>query len=329
MWSALAAGALALAAAGCSAFSSAGDWSDYRRTRIASSLEERLAAGQRYLSERPDGAFRRDVGIWFEHAEEIFYRSKKGSRTGLYAYLRALPHGPHAAAAERRIAELEHLENALRAELDKSAAAVEARVAGPAAVARIHARKELDDWVARWLDDTVFQAPLSRAKAELIIPFSLSLPSPRCGPLDPPQHGATRRCSKLLALDYEVDGPQGSEPREATLEIAVLEDPFGTPIEATVGGPDLFLRLEETYRVKPLASDDAGQRAAAGARAAVFVNRIFGGAVSDAPGCVRPIEPPVALRLVCEGLRVEVLPATAPGEDDRIVIAPARAPAAR
>ncbi len=319
--------ALALALAGCGTFSSSGDFSAYRATRVAPTFEERLAAAQRYLAERPDGVFHAEVRATFDHAEEVYYASKEGSRTGLYAYLKALPRGPHAGAAERRIAELEHVERALRAELDRSAAAVEARIAGPGAVLRLHARKDLDDWLGRLLDDTVFHAPLSLAKADLIIPFALSLPSPRCAPLDaagpPPARGATRRCAKLLDLPYEVDGPQGPEPREATLEIAVLEDSSGAPVEVTVGGPDLFLRLEETFRVKPLASDDPGQRAAAGARAAETVKRVFSGAVSDARSCVRPSEPPVALRLQCEGLHVEVLPATAPGEDDRIVIAPA------
>jgi len=325
--SVLAAGLLALAAGGCSTFSSASDWSAYRATRVAPSLENRLAAAQRYLADRPDGVFRADVRAWFDHAEEIYFTSKKGSVTGLHAYLKALPRGPHAGAADSRIAELEHVERSRRAELDKSAAEVEARVAGPAAVARVHVRKELDDWLARFLDDTLFQAPFSRARAELIVPFSLSLPSPHCAALDAPVHSATRRCSKLLELPYEVDGPTGPEPREATLEVSVLEDPFGVPVEVTVGGPDLFLRLEETYRVKPIAPDEPGQRAVGGARAAVFVNRAFSSTVgvSDPRACVRPILPPVALRLQCEGLHVEVLPATAPGEDDRIVIAPAGA----
>jgi hypothetical protein len=208
--------------------------------------------------------------------------------------------------------------------MDRLAAEVEARIAGPGAVARTRFRKELDAWLGRFLDRGVFGAPISAAKADLVIPWSLSLPHQRCALLQAPDRKADRRCTKLLELDYEVEGATEREPREATLEISVLEDAFGVPLEVTLGGPDLFLRLEETYRIKPAGE---AERAAAGARAAAFVRRAFAKDVSSAEDCVRPTEPPAALRLACEGLQVEVFPAAAPGEDDLIVIVPVRGPA--
>jgi hypothetical protein len=349
--------ALALVASiecGCSVLASTGDWAAYRATRVAPTFEARVAAAQRYLTDRPDGAFRSDVRAYFLHAEEVFYASKKDSYDGLEAYLEALPQGPHHEEAARRIAEIQAPGRNRRAELDRTAADAVKRAAGPAAVARARVRENLDGWLLRFLDAAVFRAPLSAAKADLIIPFSLSLPSPRCAPLDlgshegdshdggsapkppaegshdggsapkPPAEGspAVRRCAKLLELPYQVEGPRESEGREATLEIAVVEDAFGTPLEVTLGGPDLFLRLEETYRVKPLATGDAGERGAAVARAVTFVDRAFSGAVDDPESCARPVRPPLALRLACKGVRVDVLPAAAPGEDDRIVVAP-------
>jgi hypothetical protein len=314
--------AVALTATGCATgfASSSADYRDYRATRVAPTLEKRLAAAQRYLEQRPTGVFHTEVRGWFIRAEDAFYSSKKGSRTGLAAYLDALPRGPHKEAAAQRIEALDAISRS--AELDKLAAGVEARVSGPGALARTQVRKELDAWLSRFLDPKVFRAPMSQAKADLVIPFSLSLPAPRCEILEPAQGRAARRCAKLLELPYEILKPEGPEPREATVEITVLEDAFGTPLEATLGGPDLFLRLEETYRIVPMASDDPAQRAAAAARAAAFVRRVFAHAVSDGERCARPAQGPAAVRLACEGMQVEVFPASTPGEDDTIVMVP-------
>jgi hypothetical protein len=313
---------LALAATGCATgwLSSPTDYGSFRATRVAPTFEKRLAAARRYLDERPNGAFRAEILAWFVRAEEAFYASKKGSRTGLAAYLEALPTGPHVEEARRRIAALDAISRG--AELDRLAADVEAKVSGPGAAARTRVRQELDAWLTRFLDPKVFRAPMSAAKADLVIPFSLSLPPLRCELLDPPQGQTARRCAKLLELPYEIQKPEGSEPREATVEIAVLEDAFGTPLEATLGGPDLFLRLEETYRIVPMVSDDAAHRSAAATRAVAFVKRAFGKAVSDAETCARPAQGPASLRLACEGMQVEVFPAPAPGQDDLIVMVP-------
>ena len=311
--------ALGLLGSGCGTgfVSTAGDFGAYRATRVAPPLEARLAAAQKYLDERPAGTFRAEVRAWFIRAEEAYYASKKGSRTGLAAYVEALPGGPHAGEATRRVEELDSISKS--SQLDRLAAEVEARVSGPGAAARTRFRRELDAWLARFLDPQVFGAPLSTAKASLVIPWSLSLPAQRCTLLDPPTPPTARRCAKLLEIPYEIMGPEGREPREATLEITVLEDAFGAPLEVTLGGPDLFLRLEETYRIRPTGAED---RAAAGVRAAAFVRRAFSQDVSAAAACVHPAQAPAALRLACEGVQVEVFPTEVPGEDDTIVIVP-------
>jgi hypothetical protein len=140
--------------------------------------------------------------------------------------------------------------------------------------------------------------------------------------VDPPEGRTARRCAKLVELPYEILKPEGPEPREATVEITVLEDAWGTPLEVHLGGPDLFLRIEETYRIAPMASDDPAQRSAAAARAVAFVRRAFGKAVSDAESCARPAQGPAALRLACEGMQVEVFAASTLGEDDLVVMVP-------
>ena len=106
------------------------------------------------------------------------------------------------------------------------------------------------------------------------------------------------------------------------MQIDVVLDPDGAPIEVTLGGPDLFLRLLETYRVKPLDGGDVQARAAAIARAGEIVEAVFDRVVSDAPACRRKAEPPVTLALACGGVGVSVRASAAPGEDDRVVVSP-------
>jgi hypothetical protein len=312
--------AAALAAAGCTGsglFASAGDWSAYRATRVEPTLELRLTAAASYLKQRPDGAFRHEVRAWFERAEDLYYASKKGSRTGLRAYLDALPEGPHREEVEIRLVEYER-----PSDLDKAAAAAEARITGPGARARAAVRRELDDWLGRWLEPRSFVAPLVDARADLVIAWSLALPSPRCEMFDPPHGTTARRCVKLIELPYEVDGPHGPEAREATVELTLLEGADGIPREVDIAGPDLFVRLEETYRIKPIPPDDPALRKAAADRATALVKRVFDRVVSDAASCVAPAQRPAALRLACEGLQVEVFPTSTPGEDDLITVVP-------
>jgi hypothetical protein len=312
--------ALALGITGCATGFAASprDWAAYRQTRVAPTLEQRLAAAQRYLKDHPDGAFRDEVRAHFDRTEALYYASKKDSRAGLEAYLAALPNGPHKEEAYDRIEQLYAL---TRKEADEASAEAEARISGPAATARAKVREELGAWITRFLDPKLFLAPFAQASAGVIVPFSLSLPSPRCVRLDAPKGRGVRRCIKLLSLEYTIDVDRKPEPREAIVEVTVLESAEGVPVEIGIGGPDLFLRIEETVRVKAVPPGEPAQRAAATARALKLIEGAFTSAV---PGddCQKPPIPPVALSLACGGVHLDVIPAGKAGEDDRIVIGP-------
>jgi hypothetical protein len=115
-----------------------------------------------------------------------------------------------------------------------------------------------------------------------------------------------------------VDGL--SEAREATLEITLFQDAEGRPVEARIGGPDLFLRLEETFTIRALPRGEPEPRIAAMARAAELVRGAFFHAVPSGAQCKRPPEAPIFLDLACAGLHVSVRSAVVEGEDDLIVI---------
>jgi hypothetical protein len=328
----VAAATILLAAPGCggSGFLAApDDYTAYRRTRIAPTLEGRLAAADRYLASYPEGAFLPEVRAWFDRAEPVFFAAKEGSLAGLQDYTKTLPSGPHHAQATKQLARLE----AARDRKDLATAEDVTSGVDRATADRAAVRAELTTWIGLFLDASLWDAPLSQARAALIVPWSLSLPSPSCTPLEPsakpgeglpPPRGATRRCAKLLALPYSVVVEGFAEAREVTLEITVFQDAEGRPIEARIGGPDLFLRVEETFTIRALPRGEPEPRIAAMARTAALVRGVFFEAVPAGGQCKRPPASPVFLDLACAGLHVSARSAVDQGEDDLILIRAAR-----
>ena len=74
---AMVAAATILAAAsgcGCGGFvTSPADYTAYRATRVAPTLDARLSAAERYLASYPDGAFVAEVRASFDRAEPVFF----------------------------------------------------------------------------------------------------------------------------------------------------------------------------------------------------------------------------------------------------------------
>ncbi|MCC6558357.1 MAG: hypothetical protein IT372_35915 [Polyangiaceae bacterium] len=318
--------ALGLPACGAAAplFVGRGEYAAYRATRVEPTLEGRLAAAGRYLDRYPEGVYAAEVRAYLGRAEPVFYEAKRGSVAGLEAYLRALPSGAFAGDAQGRLQQMRRA----RAEGDPAArvaAEAEARIDAEQAERR-RVREELSTWVSRFLDAGLWSRPMSEAPAEVIIPFSLALPSPVCHTLEAGEEGApgvgSMRCAKLLALPYTVRVEGESEAREATVEVAAIEDPAGRPLAISIGGPDLFLRLEETRAVRALAADDASARVGGISQAADLAAAAFRKRVSPDPACKRQPVAPVVLDLACAGVRLVVRAALEPGGDDLIVVGP-------
>ena len=323
---------IAVATAGCakSGFLAApDDYTAYRTTRLAPTLDGRIEAAGRYLESYPEGAFQPEVRAWFDRAEPVFFAAKEGTIAGLREYTRALPSGPHRARAAKELGRLEAARDRHDlASADDVTAGVDKATAERAAV-----RAELTSWLGLFLDVPLWDAPLSQAKAALIVPWSLSLPSPTCVLLEagtkpgeglPPPQGAARRCTKLLELPYSVVVEGLSEAREATLEITLFQDADGRPVEARIGGPDFFLRLEETYTIRALPRGEPEPRIAAMARVAELVRSAFSRAVPAGSQCRRPPAAPIFLDLACAGLHVSARSAVVEGEDDLLLIRAAR-----
>lgn len=313
---------LSLAAAGCAPMKALAtphdDYAAYRATRLAGTFDDRLAAASLYLNRFPEGDYAAQVRAYFNEAEPIFYAAKRGSVAGLEAYLRALPTGPR---SEQVLDELRELRAAKSAREDlREASAMGARLSVLASQ-RARVRTELETWLRRFLDPATWSRSMRDAPDDFIVAWSFGLPAPVCRAPDegaPPEHA--RRCSKILELPYMVTVDSQPEERQATIEIAVTEDAAGRPLEVTIGGPDLFLRVEETYDARGISREDTAKRASAATRAVNLVRREFEERIGIDPDCRRPPSAPVLLHFACKGLRVTVRAPSAAGEDDAISI---------
>ncbi|MRG90520.1 hypothetical protein [Polyangium spumosum] len=315
---------LAGLASGCAALrpvtTSAAEYSAYRTTRVSPTLEGRIVAAARYLARYPDGAFVTEVRGFYTMAEPLYFEEHRATAEGLHVYLAALPRGPHAAEARQRLERL--AEKGPRAEggFDRAVMDTNARLARLAGE-RGAAREQITTSLRMWLDPDAFARPLSEAKAELVVPWSLSLPRPRCTWNDEAP-GGEMRCEKLFELPYEVRRGEGTEERQATVEVVVVEDARGRPRRVTIGGPDLFVRLEETFSGRAIEPGDPSGRAAGVSRATALVRREFFARISDDPSCRKRSRAPKILELACGGVRATVEAALDSTDDDHIVITP-------
>jgi len=283
------------------------DYADYRLTRVAPTVSERLQAAVRYLERHPDGVFRDAVARWYGRVEPVFFQASSDSLAGAEKYLSALPNGPHADRAEQ-------LRDAFRAaarveageRVAEQGAAFERRLAA-AAKARDEVLVAYTAWIGRVLDFNGWGRPLGEAPE----PFAsawLAEPKPKC---------TSDRCWKALSLPYELEIAGKAEKFVCLLEISVRLTK-GRVADVTVAGPALFARLAEAHLARPTTADDQGR-----ARARAWAIELTEGAAErrlPRSRCAREAGRAALLR-ECDGRRLELYAATGPDEsDDRVVI---------
>lgn len=311
----------ALSSLGCGSLASytapSGDYAAYRSTRLGVSFDARVSAAATYLERYPQGAFAVEVRRYFEQAEPVFYGAKSGSIPGLMGYLRALPKGPH---SEQALSELRSLQKRQTDEEEMRGAVEMGARLSLRTMERTRVRTEIEAWVGRFLDAGVWSRPLMEAPDELIVAWRLGLPQPVCGE---PEAGEpseyARRCSKLLELPYTVASDEGPLELQATVEIVLIQDARGKPLLVTIGGPDLFLRMEETFKARAIPADDKASRLSGASRVLEIARRMFGRFVSEDASCKAPARSPSILNLGCKGFRLSVR-LGGEGEDDLIQI---------
>jgi hypothetical protein len=290
------------------------DYHLYRAVRVAPTQEQRLRAAFRYLREVPGGERREQVQRWFEHAEERYYLEAFQRLPNLYAYVEALPQGPHIAEVRSRIAAIEARRSA-RSEHeikeDKRIAATQERLA-QADISRRAFVAVVKDWTSRLVRIQSFGQPTSELDHETIFAFRLSPPRGVC---------QGDKCRKLQDLRFEVPGERELVARAALLEVE-LQLERGLLTGARYAGPELWTRLAEALSLTPLPSPTPEQRADALNRSALLIRAVLE-PLLPAAQCEVKAQAPVVLERHCRGLRVRMLAGQGGAEDDALEISAA------
>ncbi len=286
------------------------DYALYRETRVGASPEQRLAASGRYLKEEPNGRFYAEVAQRFAQSEARFFAQAYDRPSLLRAYLRALPDGPHAKDASARLDEFGLL-NRFRAR-DRAASESFVQRVESDLVRAENGRQALVREVttlASLMARAQLGVPTSELEHELIFRFRLSPPAGTC---------VESRCTKTFHFDYAVPEAGKLTPRAADFRLA-FELEHGNVVGMSLSGRGLFTRLGEAVDRVAIASSNLLARTESIARAA----QLFDNATSSAfPGaeCQRDVIAPVVLARECRGVRLTVIAALEPAQDDRVEV---------
>ncbi len=287
----------------------------YRATRVAPTVEERLAAGNRYLHVAPDGAYAPEVKAWFRDAERAYVARAHNRLPMLEAYRRDLPDGPSTPQVLARIEELRATLGFIEGRRRKRDERVEALEAGleRAAGQRRAFVAELSAWIGALASVRSYGKPLAALPAEASQKLALGDPTTAC-PLD--------LCAKSFAPRFAIPRPEGQlVPREAPYSIE-LELSAGALTGMRLHGRELFSRIGEALDLRAVSFTDPQSRAEAIGRALALVGNALGPTLG-AVGCEKPAVSPVVLDHACDGVHVTVTAAIDAGDDDRIDFSPA------
>jgi hypothetical protein len=291
------------------------DYQAYRRTRIAPTLEGRLAASWRYLRERPDGRFRSDVSGWFRGTEAQYYSRATNSIPRLETYLATLPNGPHAELAAERLVELRLAEQHERRHKERSlseARAVQGRLSAADRMRREFVA-QIKAWIVRLASIKSWGGRTHELDHELIYEFRLREPAARC---------STDLCTKMLSLPYAIPEQRTIGERRAVFDVQIALERGGVSA-ARLTGPELFSRIGEALSLAPVGPSALQARTEAIARTVQLVN----GAIEPtlpAARCTAEAIGTIVLARECDGVRFEVVAAGGPEDEDRIEVRPVR-----
>lgn len=286
----------------------------YRTMHLAPTLEERLAAANRYLHVAPDGVYAPEVKTWFTGAERSYLVRAHDRLPMLTAYAEKLPDGPSVPEVHSRIEELKATAGFNVARVQRGDARVEEIEAGleRAAAQRKAFLWELSEWVGTLAAVRSFRQPPSALPPGLQQKVGIGDPATTC-PLD--------LCVKSFTPRFAIPRAQGQLiPREAPYSVEIqLES--GVVMAVRLRGRELFSRIGEALDLRPVSFADPQSRAEAIGRALSLVGNGLGPALG-ATSCEKPAVSPVVLDHACDGVHVTVTAAIDAGDDDHIDFTP-------
>ena len=288
-----------------------GEYRSYRQTRLATTLEERLGASDRYLHDYPQGVYREEVRSWFAPEEKRYFKLAWNNLPRLRAYLDEMPRGPHAEAAADRITQLESRrifgDRRDQRLLDR-AQGFESLLADAAAQRREFLR-ELGLLVELLGATRSFDQPTSELASELLLRFRVREPAGHC---------EGDRCSKVFTFSYAVPEDKVLTRRAVRLELEIFLD-RGLVQQITLSAPELLTRVTEAASVRAVPPGNPQARAEALGEALQFVASAWDESLPEASCAADPVSP-IVLSRRCSGVRAEVVAGLEPGEPDRISV---------
>lgn len=289
------------------------EYAEYRRFRVAPSVEAKLGASYEYLRRNPRGYYRSEVTAWFSREEPTYVDRSWNQPPSLRAFLAEVPAGPESDRASRRLTELEMTSAYKKKQegaFDEHVTRIEEKLR-MAEVGRRTLVTEAVRWVRRLAAIRSWGRRTSELDHEFIFAYRLSAPFARCN---------DDGCTKLVTVPYAVPEGGAHSSREAVYEVGLRLERGGVTA-AWITGPELFTRLGEAVGVRAVASNDWVARAEA-----------IGQTTSLVALAVEPLLPstrcsaesvsPVVLRRVCDGVELRVVAATELGEEDRVFVEP-------
>jgi hypothetical protein len=289
------------------------EYAEYRRFRVAPTLEAKLGAGYEYLRRNPRGARRTEVAAWFSREEPRYVDRGWNDSERLKAFLAEVPGGPESDRASRRLTELEMTglyrskeEKAFDEKVTHIEATLQTAEAGRRALVA-----DLVRWIRRIASIRSWGGRTSELDHEFIFAYRLSEPAARC---------RDDGCSKIVTVRYAVPEGKAQSPREALYEVGLKLERGGVR-GAWISGPELFARLGEAVGVRAVSSDSFVARAEAIGQSTSLV-ALAVEPLMPAARCAAESVSPVVLRRACDGVELRVVIGLDLGEEDRIVVDP-------
>ena len=288
------------------------DYEAYRRTRTAHSMPKKLEASWSYLRERPAGRWRGEVRAWFREHEPQYWARAGERLPRLREYLAMLPDGPHAEEARERVERLElelALERRREQKIGERGREIEERLQSAATMRRA-LLKSFGGWVRRLASIDSWGERTSALDHELLFAWRIDPPGARC---------RGRRCARMVVLPYAIPDEGKVTERRAIFDVVIELDADGGVDRALVTGPDLFNRVGEAAQLVPTKPSDAQARAESIGHAVQIVEAALAPVMPATP-CSREAVSPHVLVRECNGVRLEMIAAAEPGQEDRIVV---------
>lgn len=287
------------------------EYAEYRRARLAPTLEERAHAALIYLHRYPEGSFKPEVQSWFQTWEERMRASAWNSRARLGRYLEVLPDSPYAEMVRERIARLEAEERSRV--LEDASLSREARDREQRLEAAEHARQRFQRDLLEVIRTLAhFDGYGSEEGSKALLDWFASGEAP--GVCE------GEHCSRAYRLEFTIpDGRQWTSRVAAFAVELTLKAKSISALE--IQGFGLFDRIHESVLRRRVGQDDLQAHAEAIGTAAQFLALALD---ADLPleECAREAISPTLVMRECRGRHVEAVVAEDFSSPDRVLFAP-------